>query len=353
VSESPPPPPASASPPTVAGVGAGRLVASAAACAGFALVVTLLALALDIKAGPGGRVLTVVDPRAILGDSDVAFTFWTYKVPRILAGLLCGAALAAAGTGFQAVLQNPMAEPYTLGVSSGSALAAVLAIRLGLGDAVGVFAMAGAAATIALVWRLGQIGDGVPAATLLLAGITISMFCGAATMLVQYTADFSEVYEMVRWMMGELDVLAAPVERAAPFIGLGLLVLLTQARAFNALAAGADAAASVGVEPRRAIAIGFVAGSLLVGVTIAVAGPIGFVGLMVPHALRSLAGPDHRVLLPCAMLAGGGFLVLADAVGRVIRAPSGIPVGVVTAILGGPFFLYLLVRERGRRRLWT
>ena len=128
---------------------------------------------------------------------------------------------------------------------------------------------------------------------------------------------------------------------------------MVEAFAAPSLAAGADAAASVGVDPRRAIGVGFVAASLLVGVTIAIAGPIGFVGLIVPHAVRALAGPDHRVLLPAAMLAGGGFLVLADGLGRLVRAPGGIPVGVVTALLGGPFFLYLLVREKHRRRLWS
>lgn len=333
--------------------GRARLFGTLALASGFTLVALALALLLDVESGPGGRALVYLDPRDLVGDGDLAFTFWTFRVPRVLAGLLCGAALAAAGATFQAVLQNPMAEPYTLGVSSGSALAAVIAIRFGGGDATGVFAMVGAILTVLLVWQLARAGDGLPGATLLLAGITLAMFCSAASLLVQYTASFSEVYQMVHWMMGELDLRAGPLARAAPFVAVGLVVLLGQARAFNALAAGPDAAASVGVEPRRATAVGFFAGSLLVGVTIALCGPIGFVGLMVPHAVRALAGPDHRVLLPAAMIAGGGFLVLCDAIGRVAVAPSGLPVGVVTALLGGPFFFYLLVSQRHRRSLWA
>lgn len=329
---------------------------------GLAAVVALaavgLALLVDVELGAAGRRLIVRDPRDLVGAGDAAFAFWTFRVPRVLAGLLCGAALAAAGTTFQAVLQNPMAEPYTLGVSSGSALAAVLAIRLGLGktalgtSAIGLCAMLGAGLTVALVWRLARVGDRLPPASLLLAGVTLAMFCGAASMLVQYTADFGEVYQMVRWMMGGLDVLGGPLARAAPVLGVGLALLWSQARALNALAAGPDAAASVGIAPRRAIQIGFIASSLLVGVTIALAGPIGFVGLIVPHALRAVLGPDHRVLLPAAMLAGGGFLVLADAIGRVALAGTELPVGVVTALLGGPFFLYLLVGEKRHGRLW-
>jgi iron complex transport system permease protein len=331
-----------------------RLVGGLAIAAAFAALATLAALALDVDAA--GH-LGLVDLGALGGAGDAAFVFVTYRLPRVLAALLVGAALAGAGTTFQAVLQNPMAEPYTLGISSGSALAAVIAIRLGLGatlgtGAIGLSAMAGAGLTIALVWRLARVGDGLPAATLLLSGIAIAMFAAAASMLVQYTADLGEVYQMVRWMMGGLDVLGGPLARVAPFVALGLVVLLGQARAFNALAAGPDAAASVGVDPRRAVLVGFVAASLLVGATIALAGPIGFVGLMVPHATRALLGSDHRVLLPASMLAGGGFLVVCDAIGRIVLLPGELPVGVVTALVGAPFFLHLLAREKRSSRLW-
>src|SRR5690606_681906 len=158
----------------------------------------------------------------------------TYVVPRVLAGLLVGAALAGAGATLQAVLQNPLAEPYTLGISSGSALAAVIALRLGLAQgvlgygAIGLAALIGAAITVVLVWRLARVGAHLPAATLLLAGVTIAMFSAAASMLVQYTADPEEVYRMVRWMMGGLDVPGPRLGQAAPFLVVGLVVLLSQ-----------------------------------------------------------------------------------------------------------------------------
>jgi iron complex transport system permease protein len=177
------------------------------------------------------------------------------------------------------------------------------------------------------------------------------MFASAASLLVQFTSDLGGIYRMVRWMMGGLDVDAGELAATSIPLALGLVVLLAQGRALNALAAGPEAAASVGVDPRRAVRTSFVAASLLVGATISLAGPIGFVGLMIPHAARALVGPDHRVLLPAVMLAGGGFLALCDTVGRVALA-SELPIGVVTAVIGAPFFLFLLSREKRQSRLW-
>jgi iron complex transport system permease protein len=340
------------------GLGARRLAGWLAASFAFALVACVLALLVDVDSRGGSHHLVLVDLRHLFDDSTAGFVFRTFRVPRVLAGLMVGAALASAGATFQAVLQNPLAEPYTLGVSSGSALAAVIAIRVGVASSalgyggVGAAAMLGAALTVMLVYRLARIGNHLPAATLLLAGVTIAMFSSAASMLVQFTADFGEIYQMVRWMMGGLDVLAGPLARVSPFLLLGMALLVSRARALDALAAGPDAAASVGVDTRRTVTTSFVAASLLVGASIALAGPIGFVGLMVPHAVRALAGPDHRILLPAAMLVGGGFLVLCDAIGRLVLAPSEIPVGVVTALVGAPFFLYLLVGEKRQRRMW-
>jgi iron complex transport system permease protein len=173
-------------------------------------------------------------------------------------------------------------------------------------------------------------------------------------MLVQYTASFQESYRIVRWMMGGLDwIPAAELARAAVVVGAGLLVLLYLARDLNALSAGAEAAASVGVRVELTVGLGYIAASLVVGAVIAFAGPIGFVGIIVPHALRAIIGPDHRALLPASMLAGGGFVMLADTGARTLLAPEQLPVGVVTALLGGPFFLFLLVSEKGRSRLWS
>jgi iron complex transport system permease protein len=338
-----------------------RLLATLGLCGLAALLVALLSPLVGVDPH-GTTALALLDPAAIwAGPADAgleARIFWMSRLPRVLAALLVGAGLAAAGCAFQALLRNPLAEPFTLGISSGSALAAVIAIRLGLDTAlgssgVGVAALAGAGATVLVVWRLSRVGDALPPATMLLAGITISMFCSAGSLLVQYTADFSEIARMLRWMMGGLDWIAYErLLRAAVPVAVGLAIMLALARSFNALSAGPDAAASVGVDATRATTIGFVTASLLVGAGIALAGPIGFVGLIVPHALRALVGPDHRVLLPASMLLGGSLLVLCDTLARVVLAPDQLPVGVVTALLGGPFFLLILVREKRRGRIW-
>jgi iron complex transport system permease protein len=172
-------------------------------------------------------------------------------------------------------------------------------------------------------------------------------------MLIQYTADFGEVYRFIRWMMGGLEgTLPGALSRTAAGVAVGCVVLLALARDLNALSAGPDAAASVGVDPVRTATIAFFTSSLIVGAAIALAGPIGFIGLLVPHAMRALVGPDHRILLPTSMTSGATMLVVCDGVAREVIAPDQLPVGVVTALLGGPFFLYLLLRRKGRAQLW-
>lgn len=328
--------------------------AAAIAISALATALALIAgMVIDIDVAAGSRI------RLVGWDELGGYRFLDYRLPRVLGGALVGACLSGAGCAFQAVLRNPLAEPYALGVSSGASLAAFLAIHLGIDQSflgqsgVGLAALSGASVTVLLVWWLARVGEELPPATLLLAGITIALFCSAASMAVQYVAGFGETQRMVRWLMGGLDGLMFPaLVRAAPAAGLGLLLLLALARDLNALAAGGDAAASVGVSASRVTAMAFATASLLVGGAIALAGPIGFVGLMVPHAARAVVGPDHRVLLPAAMLGGAGLLVLCDTISRVVLAPAELPVGVVTALLGGPFFLYLLLREKTRGRLW-
>lgn len=333
----------------------------------LALACTLAAMALSAmvygKLDVGNPELSIASPARLWswleGDDFEAKIFWRLRLPRILGAALVGAGLAGAGCAFQATLRNPLAEPYTLGVSSGAALFAVLAIRLGLDQSllgasgVGLAALLGALITVYLVWRIAAMGDHLPPATLLLAGITVAMFCGAMTMVVQYTAEVGEVYRMVRWMMGGLDgVLWRPLHFAAPGVIVGLLLLLYLARDFNALAAGADAAASLGTNAKRTVTLAFAASALLVGAGIAVAGPIGFVGLIVPHIMRALVGADHRILIPVSAIAGAGSLVLCDLLARSLLYPAELPVGVLTALFGGPFFLALLLREKSRGGLW-
>ncbi len=336
--------------------GAGRLTARRLVAA-LALSLTALGAAalIGLLWGSGGA---AADGSAISAAARDQM-FYTFRLPRVLAAVCVGAGLSAAGCAYQAVLRNPLAEPFTLGISSGSALAAVIAIRFGLDQSflgytgIGIAALLGAACTVTIVWRLGRVGEHLPPATLLLAGVTIASFCGAATMLIQHTADFGQVYRSVRWMMGGLDgTLAGPLVRTSLGVGVGCAVLLSIARNLNALSAGPDAAASVGVNPVKTATIAFFTASLIVGATIALAGPIGFVGLLVPHAMRALVGPDHRVLLPTSMISGATTLVLCDSIASEALTDTQLPVGVVTALLGGPFFLYLLLRRSGRTQLW-
>jgi len=280
------------------------------------------------------------------------------RLPRVLGAMLVGAALGAAGCVLQALFRNPLAEPFTLGISSGSSLAAVLAIRLGIesafgGAGVGISALIGAIAALVLVERLGRIGRQLPPATLVLAGVTISMFCSSASVLIQYTSDFSDVSHMLSWMIGGLDsVRLVGVKYAAVPIGLCLVVLVVYARELDALAAGPEVAASLGVAVSRTQLIVFAVASLLVGAAIALAGPIGFIGLIVPHTLRALLGPDHRVLVPASMFGGAILLVVCDTLARTIIAPAHLPTGALTAVLGGPFFLFILVSQKRRAAVW-
>ncbi len=317
----------------------------------------LLAPLLGVTTDGNGRHLDLLSSSAFDSSSTEYAILWV-RIPRILACLLVGAALATSGAGLQAILRNPLAEPFTLGISSGSALAAVIAIRVGveawLGSAgVGLAALLGAGTTLFVVWRLARTDRQLPAATLVLAGVTVSMFCSAASVLIQYTSDFSEVSRMLRWMMGGLESMRlSTVGWAAAPILVGIATLIGFSRELNALAAGEEAAASVGVAVARTQSIVFIVASLLVGVSIAVAGPIGFVGLIVPHAIRGTIGPDHRLLVPASALGGAALLLLCDSLARMVAAPAQLPAGAVTALLGGPFFIFILVGQKWRAGLW-
>lgn len=334
-----------------------RLAVVLAACAIVCALVCVLAPLLGVIMTPGGRRLQLLGLDAFdAGSAD--HRLFMVRLPRVLGSMLVGAALSAAGCAMQALLRNPLAEPYTLGISSGSSLAAVLAIRLGVegafgGAGVGVSALLGAMATLVLIERLGRMGRHLPPATIVLAGVTISMFCSAASMLIQYTSDFSDVSHMLAWMIGALDsVRLGPVQYAAVPIGIALVALIGYGRELNALAAGPDVAASLGVAVARTEVTIFALASLLVGVAIALAGPIGFVGLIVPHTLRALLGPDHRLLVPASMFGGATLLVVCDTLARTLTAPAHLPTGAVTAVLGGPFFIAILVQRKRYAALW-
>jgi len=334
-----------------------RLVAVLALCTAVSALIAVLAPLFGVVVDRTGWHLDLLGPSALDPGSPDHAILWI-RVPRALAALLVGAALAGAGCALQALLRNPLAEPFTLGISSGASLAAVVAIRLGVDGVFGVTgvggaALIGAAVTLLVVWRLARIGKHLPPATLVLAGVTMSMFCSSVSVLIQYTSDFTDVIQIVQWMMGSMEtVRLVTVGYAAPAIGVALLVLVAYARELNALAAGPDVAASLGVAVGRTQTVIFATASLLVGAAIAVVGPIGFVGLIVPHALRAVLGPDHRLLLPTSMLGGAVVLALCDTIARTIVPLHHLPTGAVTAVLGVPFFVVILVGQKQRALLW-
>ena len=280
--------------------------------------------------------------------------FWKLRVPRVCLSFLAGSALAVSGMVFQAVFRNVLADPFTLGVASGSAFGASLAGQLGIGfglawlSSATVFSFAGAMATMFLVVLLASPGKGFSATSMLLAGVIIGFFFSSLILLLQYLGDFSQVFRMSRWLMGSLDIVGFdPLLGVAPVILAGLAAVMLLSRELDLLTLGDELAISRGLNAARSRFLLFCATSLMVAGVVSICGPIGFVGLVIPYVCRSLAGSNHRRLHICSTLAGGAFLTVCDTFARVVIAPSEVPVGVITAILGGPFFLWVLRRSRG------
>jgi len=292
-------------------------------------------------------------------SSPDALILWGIRLPRLALGWVAGSGLALAGVLLQALFRNPLASPYTLGISSGAALGAglVLAAAGGLAGGAGAWltqggaqggALAGAAMAGLLVFMLGRHTRAAGGAGLLLAGVAVGFTLSSLLLLVQVLADPSQSLRILRWLMGSLDA-ATPGQLPLPVLVVALAALgaWVGARPLDLLSLGEETAHTRGLAVARLVAAVFWTSSALVAVVVAVCGPIGFVGLRAPHAARLLVGPGHRRLLPAAMLLGGAFLVLCDALARELAAPAELPVGVVTACLGGPLFLLLL--HRGRR----
>lgn len=298
------------------------------------------------------------------GRTAQADIFFYLRLPRILLAFLAGAGLATVGAVFQALLRNPLATPYTLGVASGGSFGAVVAIFMpsvlpwlafswGPINHVQLFAFAGASLAVALIYLLARSGGHVSPMELLLAGVILGTIFSALILAIRYFTRPDLLVGMDRWMMGGLDITGyRELLSVLPLLVPGILILLLTARGLDQISFGEDLAHGRGVDVARLQKICFFCGSLATGAVVAVAGPIGFVGLIVPHTVRRIVGPDHRLLLPCTLLAGGGFLILCDTVARTIIAPTELPVGVITALLGGPFFIYLLVRSRSSGRMW-
>jgi len=275
------------------------------------------------------------------------------RLPRILLACMVGGALAVAGVVLQALLRNPLADPYVLGVSSGSALGAIIAILLGLNITIGVlpsiplFGFAGGLLTILFVYHISKVHRKISVQTMLLVGVVTGAVLAAVIMFITSIVGPHQVQGIIFWLMGSLSSQDYSLVLIVSFyVIIGILILIYHARSLNLLILGEESAAQLGLEVERTKKVAFVGASLITGAAVSVSGLIGFVGILIPHLMRMIIGSDHRLLLPVAALSGGIYLVVADTLARTLLAPTEIPVGVITAICGGPFFIYLLRQKK-------
>ncbi len=294
----------------------------------------------------------------LLGPAGFGLPDWTaqreillLRLNRVLAGLVVGAALSTAGVVLQAILRNPLAEPYVLGVSSGAGLGAALAVLTGF-SAFGVFALPVSAfclaiATLAVVYLLASSSGTAPSLySLILSGVIVSSVCSSLLMFLVSVAPVEGMHNILWWMLGNLDIASdLLLVITSGIVAAGCLGLWLLSPEWNALTLGHDMAHHLGIRVRVAVGAGLLLATLITAAAVGLSGLIGFVGLIVPHVMRILVGPDHRRLIPAVALGGGAFLALCDAVARTVL-PAEIPVGVLTALVGGPFFLALLRKRR-------
>jgi iron complex transport system permease protein len=318
--------------------------------------ILLIALILGLTAGPSG--LGVDEILSVLADRDaggpIADIVLRVRLPRVLLGALVGACLAVSGVLFQAMLRNPLADPYVLGVSGGAALGGILVLSLGsavgLGyEAVPPAAFAGCLITTAILYAIAGANARVSTTSLLLTGVVFNAFASAAIVFLASMAGLTESASIFLWLIGSLSSIRVEVSGwVAVFLVLGLVSTIPLARSLNLSALGGESAEQLGVDIDRQRRIVLIASSLMVGAAVSVAGLIGFVGLIIPHLLRLLFGPDHRLLIPASALGGAAFLVICDAIARTILDGRELPVGAITALAGGPLFLWLLRRFHQR-----
>lgn len=317
-----------------------------------ALAVLLLVLIASLVVGVAVGSQSI-EPGRIFSDPFARTLFFRLRLPRVLMGLVIGASLAVTGGALQALFRNPLADPYTLGVSGGGALGASVAIALGWSARIAgiplVFAtsFAGAILAVLSVRAIARTGAVVLPGALLLSGVVVNLISAASVLTIQYLTDPASALRILRWLIGSLDVVGLdPIWRMVLVLAPAWIALLALSRQLNLLAIDEDTAATLGVNVPRCEKIVYALCALIVGVTVSTGGAIGFVGLIVPHAVRLLFGEDLRIVLPGSLLLGAAFLVLADALARVALPSTELPVGAITGLLGGPVFLFLLRRRQ-------
>ncbi len=314
----------------------------------FLIGVALLSLAIGIMVGPVSLSPGELWDAIKSSGGEAAPIIRQIRVPRVLLAFLVGGGLAVSGAALQALIRNPLADPYLLGLSGGAGLGAVIAIAAGFGGAwtVPLMAFAGAMLALALVYRLSLVqGRRLDPRVLILAGVIVSAFTGALMSAIMALSDASALRNAFLWLLGGFSGASWPTLGFFVLYALiPLVLLMASARALDLLALGDDSARHLGLDVGKARLIVYLSTGLLTAAAVATCGIIGFVGLVVPHAARRLLGPLHRPLLPAVFLAGGAFLVLADALARTAARPLELPVGVVTAVVGVPLFALLLRR---------
>jgi len=280
------------------------------------------------------------------------------RLPRILSALIIGAALSASGTLFQGVFKNPMADPYVLGVSAGASVGAGVAILWGAGISflgfpiVPIAAFLSALVTIFFVYNISRLGTRVPEMSLLLTGIAVSIFLAAIFQAMQFMTTDHKLNLLVNWQIGSItNVGWTNWWSVLPFILVSIILTYIYARDLNMISLGEDTAQHLGVNTERTKKILLVLGSIMTAAAVSISGLIGFVGLMIPHITRLLVGPDHRLLIPASAIVGSIYLILCDNLARSIGGPTEIPVGIITALAGGPFLVFLLRRSKQKYRM--
>jgi len=294
----------------------------------------------------------LVNPSNITRTAEVIIM--QIRLPRVICGALVGAALATAGVTYQGIFRNPMADPYVIGASTGASLGAALVIVLGVGvsllgvNTLQILAFVGSISSVLLVYNISRVGSRVPVTTLLLTGIAVSLFQTAIVTFLKVIAEESLLHGLTFWIIGSL----APTENwndvwaILPLVLFGIALSYLYSRDLNILALGEDQAQHLGVEIEKVKWILLISGALMTAAAVSISGLIVFVGLIIPHLTRVVIGPDHRVLLPTSAIVGASFLMICDAIARVVMGSGEAPVGVITALSGAPFFIYLLRRKR-------
>jgi iron complex transport system permease protein len=325
-------------------------------CGSIRIYLTIAVVAMIALPWIGAENLNIAGIRAYMaGDHTTAqgLIFFHQRIPRVLLALLVGGALSSTGATLQVLFRNPLAEPWTLGIAGGASIGAFIAqtcpyldVSIGPLSSTQILALIGAGAIMLLVTLFARRTGGFAGHTLLLAGVTIGIVTGGFMMLVTYFISPFRFVSYHRWMMGGLDVIGYGDIASFLVLGIpGLVLLAMQSREYNHLALGETMAIGHGVDVLCVQRLTFLGAGLTTAACVAIAGPIGFVGMIVPHVVRRLSGFDARIVLPGAFLLGGAILAACDAMARTLVAPTEIPVGVITAVIGGPIFLYLLGRK--------